>query len=128
MHTYVHVCSYMNSLLDILVHLYVAPTPTISFTIQGTVGDQLTIKCRVDADPGVSIVSISWIGPEGSIVNNTRMTINPTIRNGNIFTSRLSFTYLMEDDNDNSYTCNWMILTTSGSQSVVLQLNGKLCV
>ena len=108
--------------------MYVAPIPTVSFTppspIQRAVGSTLTIECRVNADPGVSTVSISWTGPGGPIVNNTRMTINPTIRIGNIFTSNLSFTYLMEND-DGSYTCNWMILTTSGSQSVELQSSGK---
>ena len=111
--------------------MYVAPTPIISFNppspIQGTVGSPQTIECRVDADPGVSTVSISWTGPVGPIMNNSRVTvISPSTPNANVFTGSLSFTYLMEDD-EGSYTCNWMILTTRGSQSFELQLlNSKI--
>ena len=75
---------------------------------------------------GVSTVSISWTGPGGSIMNNTRMIISPTTSNGNVFTSGLSFTYLMEEADDGNYTCEWMILAVSGSQSVELQARGKL--
>ena len=68
---------------------------------------------------------INWTAPEGdTIVNNTRMTINPTISNGITYTSSLQFTYLIEGDEGN-YTCNWMILESSGSQSVELQLASK---
>ena len=115
-------------ILNVLIH--VAPTPVVSFDpsspIQGIVGSPLTIECRVETVPGVSTVSISWTGPRGPIMNNTRMTISPTISTGNVFTSNLSFTYLMEGDDDGSYTCEWMILTTNGSESVALQARGKL--
>ena len=89
------------------------------------VGSPLTVECRVDTTvPGVSSSSImiSWTAPGGvgSIMNNTRMTISPTTSSGNVFTSSLQFTYLMEGDEDN-YTCNWMILQATGSQSVELQ-------
>ena len=89
------------------------------------VGDLLTVECRVDTVPGVSSssVMISWTAPGGvgSIMNNTRVTISPTTSSGNVFTSSLQFTYLLEGDNG-TYTCNWMILQTSGSHSVELQL------
>ena len=89
------------------------------------VGSPLTIDCRVDTTvPGVSSSSImiSWTAPGGvgSIMNNTRMTISPTTSSGNVFTSSLQFTYLMEGDEGN-YICNWMILQATGSRSVELQ-------
>ena len=89
------------------------------------VGSPLTIDCRVDTTvPWVSSssVTISWTAPGGvgSIMNNSRMSISPTTSSGNVFTSSLQFTYLMEGDEGN-YTCNWMILQTIGSQSVELQ-------
>ena len=71
-------------------------------------------------------MSISWTGPGGPIMNNTRMIISPTTSTGGVFTSVLSFTYLMERTDDGSYTCEWMILTTSGSESIELQASGKL--
>ena len=113
------------------VLIHVAPTPTVLFDpsspIQGIVGNSLTIECRVNTTvPGVSTVSISWTGPGNSIINNTRMTITPTTSNGNVFTSNLSFTYLMEEADDGNYTCEWMILTTNGSESVELQAHSKL--
>ena len=113
------------------VLIHVAPTPVISFNpsspLQGMVGSPLPIECRVDTTvPGVSTVSISWTGPRGPIMDNARMTISPTISTGNVFTSILAFNYLMEGADDGSYTCEWMILTNSGSQSVELQVSGKL--
>ena len=75
--------------------------------------------------PGVNFVLITWTAPGGQeIINNNRVIIHPTNSNGNNYTSILQFTYLMEGDEGN-YTCNWMILETSGSQSVVLQLISK---
>ena len=102
--------------------------PTVTFQpaspIQDMVGSPLTIDCRVDTVPGVSSssVTISWTAPGGveSIMNNSRVTFSLTTSNGNIFTSSLQFAYLMEGDEGN-YTCNWMILETTGSQSVELQ-------
>ena len=112
------------------VLIHVAPIPTVSFDpsspIQGIVGSTLTIECRVETVTGVSTVSISWTGPGGPIMTSTRMIISPTTSTGTVFTSNLSFTYLMEGADDGSYTCEWMILTTSGSQSVELRARGKL--
>ena len=63
---------------------------------------------------------ISWMGPGGSITNDSGVTISPTTSSGNNFTSYLQFIYLMEGD-EGTYTCNVMILQTNGSQSVELQ-------
>ena len=90
-------------------------------------GSRQFINCTVSTVSGVesSFVMISWMGPRGVITNNSRVIISPTTSNGNIYTSSLRFTYLMEGDNG-TYTCNWTILQTNGSQSVELQsLIGK---
>ena len=107
------------------VCMYVAPTPTVSFDpsspIQGTVGSSETIECRVETGSGVNNVTISWTGPGGgSIISDSRVTISPTTSSSITYTSTLQFTYLMEGDNG-TYTCDWMILQTSGSSSVILQ-------
>ena len=93
------------------------------------VGSRQSIECRVDAAPGVNSVMINWTAPGGmTIMNNSRMSISPTISNGNVFTSNLRFEYLMEGDEGN-YTCNWMILENSGSMSVEIQsLSGKMLI
>ena len=110
---------------------HVAPTPTISFNLPSPIEDfmvaePLTIDCRVDTDPGVNSLMISWTGPRGVISNGTRMTISPPTRSGNIYTSSLQFVYLVEGD-EGTYTCNVMILQTNASESIVLQaLSSKL--
>ena len=91
------------------------------------VGSLLIVQCRVDTVPGVSSssVMISWMGPGvRSIMNDSRVTISPTTSSGNVFTSNLQFTYLMEGDNGN-YTCNWTILQSNGAETVGLQLTSK---
>ena len=104
---------------------HVAPPPIISFDppspIQGfMVAEILTIDCRVDTDPGVNSLMISWTGPSGVISNGTRMTISPPTRSDNTYTSSLQFVYLMEGD-EGTYTCNVMILQTNASESIELQ-------
>ena len=91
--------------------------------IQGAVvGSPQDIQCIVSTVSGVELssVMISWMGPGGeSITNDSRVTISPTTSSGNNYTSSLQFTYLMEGD-EGMYTCNVMILDTSGSTSVQL--------
>ena len=115
------------------VNMYiVVPQPTVTFQppspIQDIVGNFLTVECRVDIVSGVSSnsVMISWSKPGrvGSIMNNSRISIIPTTSSGNVFTSSLQFTYLTEGTKGN-YTCNWMILQSSGSETVELQLTSK---
>ena len=83
-------------------------------------GSPQVINCTVSTVSGVesSSVMISWMGPGGVILND-RVTISPTTSSGNTYTSSLQFTYLMEGD-EGTYTCNVMILETSGLQSVEL--------
>ena len=85
-------------------------------------GSPQVINCTVSTVSGVesSLVMISWMGPGGVITNDSRVTISPTTSSGNTYTSSLQFTYLMEGD-EGTYTCNVMILETSGSKSVELQ-------
>ena len=84
-------------------------------------GSPQVINCRVSTVSGVesSLVIISWMGPGGVITNDSRVTISPTTSSGDIYTSSLQFTYLMERD-EGIYTCNVMILDNNGSQSVEL--------
>ena len=117
MHTY-------NSNYSIL---HIVPTPTITLSPSGPiqramVGSPQVINCTVSTVSGVesSSVMISWMGPAGSITNDSRMTISPTTSSGNTYTSSLQFTYLMEGD-EGTYTCNVMTLDTGGSQSVEIQ-------
>ena len=91
-------------------------------TEEGMVGSPQDIQCIVSTVSGVELssVMISWMGPGGeSITNDSRVTISPTTSSGNNYTSSLQFTYLMEGD-EGIYTCNVMILETTGSQFVEL--------
>ena len=90
-------------------------------------GSPQVINCTVSTVSGVesssvksSSVMISWMGPGGVIISDSRVTISPTTSSGNTYTSSLKFTHLMEGD-EGTYTCNVMILKTNGSQSVELQ-------
>ena len=86
------------------------------------VGNPQVINCTVSTVSGVesSSVMISWMGPGGVITNDSRVIISPTTSSDNTYTSSLQFNYLMEGD-EGTYTCNMMILETSGSKSVELQ-------
>ena len=93
-------------------------------------GSPQVINCIVSTVSGVesSSVMISWIEPGGVITTtNGRVSIGSVTDDGNnMYTRSLQFTYLMEGD-EGTYTCNVMILDTSGSQSVELQsLTSKL--
>ena len=112
-------------LFNIVLHTVPTPAVTISPSgpIQGAMfGSPQVINCTVSTVSGIesSSVMISWMGPAGSITNDSRMTISPTTSSGNTYISSLQFTYLMEGD-EGTYTCNVMIMDTSGSQSVELQ-------
>ena len=107
----------------------IVPTLTVVVSptgpIQGAmVGSPQVINCTVSifSDMQSSSVMINWIAPNGNNIKNTsRVIINPITSSGNIYTSSLQFTYLMEGD-EGTYTCNVMILEISGSQSVILSL------
>ena len=88
-------------------------------------GSPQVINCTVSTVSGVesSSVMISWMGSGGggSIISDSRVIISPTFSSGNSYTSSLQFIYLLMEDVGN-YTCNVMILETSGSQSIELGL------
>ena len=95
------------------------------------VGSPQDIQCVVSTVDGVELssVMINWMGPGGeSITNNSRVTISPTTSSGNIYTSSLQFTYLMEGD-EGMYTCNVMILETRANITMeIFELTGeKMC-
>ena len=110
-------------------YLYVVPSFIVTAMLLSTgpaegalVGSPQDIQCIVSTVSGVELssVMISWMGPGGeSITNDSRVTISPTTSSGNNYTSSLQFTYLMEGD-EGMYTCNVMILETTGSQFVEL--------
>ena len=87
-------------------------------------GSPEVINCTVSTVSGVesSSVMISWRGPGNIATSDGRIfSIGSVTDDGNnMYTRSLQFTYLMEGD-EGTYTCNVMILETSGSQSVELQ-------
>ena len=116
----------------ITIALHTVPTPAVTISpFRGVmVGSPQVINCTVSTISGVesSSVMISWMGPGGNInATNGRVSIGSVTDDGNnMYTRSLQFTYLMEGD-EGTYTCNVMILETSGSQSVELQpLTSKL--
>jgi len=91
------------------------------------VGSPHMVQCIVSTVSGVeySSVMISWMGLAGDIISYDRVIISQTTSSGNTYTSVLQAVYLMEGD-EGTYTCNVMILETSGSTSVTLEtLIGK---
>ena len=113
---------------------HLVPTPNIttlpSGPIQGAmVGSPQDIQCKVSTISGVSLssVKINWTRSGGkSLKNDSRVTISPTTSNGNNYTSKLWFRYLMEGDEGN-YTCEVMIVNARNSISQRLAiLTGKI--
>ena len=86
------------------------------------VGSPQVMDCLVSTVVGVdpSIVMISWTGPSGSIMNDSRTIISPTNNSDNNYTSVLMVAYLMEED-EGEYTCIVTILETSVMNSVQLE-------
>ena len=119
----------MVYVLYFIITLHTVSTPTVTISpsgpIQGAmVGNPQVINCTVSTVSGVesSSVMISWMGPGGNInATNGRVSIGSVTAGGNnMYTRSLHFTYLMEGD-EGMYTCNVIILETSGSQSIELQ-------
>ena len=115
------------SIIIVYFALHTVPTPSINISPSGPiqkviVGSPQIINCTVSTVSGVesSSVMISWMGPEGVITSDSRVTISSITSSGSTYSSSLQFTYLMEGD-EGTYTCNVMILETYGSESVELQ-------
>ena len=112
--------------------MFVVPAFSVTVTstdsLQGAVvGDTLDIQCTAEAFNGVesSSVVFVWLGPEGIIRNDSRVTISPTNSFLNTFNSTLHFSYLMEGDKG-MYRCNVTILRARQSDSIELgRLNSK---
>ena len=97
---------------------------------QVIVGNREVVTCTVSGAVGVNLgsVMISWTGPGGANITNSRVTIGPTTSSGNNFLSTLRFEFLMEGD-EGIYTCNVNILnTTVSGTSDLSALIGKLTV
>ena len=93
------------------------PNVTVSGPNEASVGSSQVISCTANVVSGIaaSLVIFSWRGPGGDLImNNDRMTISPTISDGNSHTSILQFAYIMEGDEGN-YTCNVTILRTNAT-------------
>lgn len=94
-----------------------------------TVGESYSIRCSIYTSERMnsSIITTDWIGPDGSIANDSRITIYPTVSNdGIIHNSTLQFLYLHQNDSG-SFTCNMAILNTTLSQTFQLNnITGKV--
>ena len=110
---------------------FTVPNPTITvipynLTFGTMVGPQ-GIQCIVSTVSAVELssVMISWMGPGGeSITNDSRVTISPTTSSGNNYTSNIQFAHIIDED-EGMYTCNVMILETTGSSTREVILNGN---
>ena len=83
-------------------------------------GTHQEIHCTASTVTGVLLnaVRVIWTGSGGeAIANSSRVTINPTMFDGNDFISTLDFAYLMEGD-DGTYTCDVMILEAVASDFI----------
>ena len=108
--------------------IFTVPVPAIAILpagpIQGAmVGSPQDIQCIVSTVSGVesSLVMISWMGPKGSCINNSRIIIKDRmepISPLNTYNSTLQFVYLMEGD-EGAYTCRVTILETANVQTII---------
>ena len=73
-------------------------------------GDSYEIQCTAYTDEMINPnnVTVSWTGPNGTITNDSRLTITPTISNGTSHTSTLQFSYFSEDD-ESEYNCSLVV-------------------
>ena len=95
-------------------------------------GSPQVINCTVSTVSGVefSSVMISWMGHGGNTdATNSRVSIGSVTDDGNnMYTRSLQFRYLMEGDED-TYSCDVIILETGVSQMVNLKpLTSKKCI
>ena len=129
-----YICTYSE-----LVNISTVPIPTVTISpsdpIQGAmVGSPQVFLCTVNTVNGVesSLVTISWIGPEGYLTNNSRITTKMEWMEYQIeehtvkyYSSTLHFNYLMEGDVA-IYTCNVAILQTVNFQTTEIKsVTGK---
>ena len=86
-----------------------------------TVGEEQTINCTATlTSTAEDTVNFTWVTPDGVDIDDERVTILPTIVNGNNHTSVLNFEYLMESD-VGTYKCDIMLNNYTVSVSGELQ-------
>ena len=97
------------------------PAPDVVVTISNTTplyaGSSLTLTCTVTLDPNVDndeTVTISWRDP--SDITGERFLITNATGSGGVYTSNLTFTCLVHEDNG-TYTCTG-IVTGKNEQQV----------
>ena len=90
--------------------------------MQAMVGGMQDILCSLAIAFGtdMSEVTLNWVGPDGVIIEDDRISIIPTFADGNAYTTILQFDYLMQGD-EGVYTCDVMIGGNIDSLSVELQ-------
>ena len=107
--------------------MYVAPTAIYDLSKSSdkpSLGVSYEIHCTAYTDEMINPnnATLSWTGPNGTITNDSRLIITPTISNGTSHASTLQFSYLSESD-EGEYSCNLVMFGTelSGSESFELQ-------
>ena len=110
----------------VIYSITTAPTPVYNLSKSSDepyLGDSYEIQCTAYTDEMINPnnVTVSWTGPNGTITNDSRLTITPTISNGTSHNSTLQFSNLSEND-EGEYICNLVMFGTelSGSESIVL--------
>ena len=90
--------------------------------MQAMVGEIQDIVCSVTTaiTTNISEVTLTWVGPNGVIIEDDRVSIIPTFSDGNTYTTILQFDYLMEGD-EGVYTCDVMIGEDFETLTVELQ-------
>jgi len=83
--------------------MYIVPTPVYDVSESSadlSWGDSYQIQCTAYTDEMINPnnVTVSWTGPNGTITNDSRLTITPTSSNSTCHTSTLQFSYLSADD------------------------------
>ena len=117
-------------LLEIILHMHIslfstAPSLLISnqnSLVNATVGKPYQIQCNVSTSEKIntSILKIHWSGPQGSIANDSRISIHPTVSDdGIVYNSTLQFLYLSQND-IGAFTCYATILDTNVSKTFPL--------
>ena len=97
--------------------------------MRALVGEMQDIVCSVTTAfrTDASEITLTWVGPDGVITEDNRVSIIPTFSDGNTYTTILQFDYLMEGD-EGVYTCDIKIGEDVDSLSVELQnLISKYC-
>ena len=104
------------------------PVPDVVVTASNTtplyVGSSLTLTCTVTLDPNVDndeAITISWSGP-----SRERYLVTNTTGSGGVYTSNLTFTSLVHEDNG-TYTCTG-IVTGKNEEQVTASSNNTLSI